>query len=400
MSTTVLEATQVLTGLGTTMTPGSVVIDDLHIAWVGPPDEIPSEWRTSDTRRIQLPDTTLLPGLIDAHVHLTFDAIQPPRPTSQSTTHAEITPIVTTGLRHLLNAGVTTVRDLGGPHYIDIDTLAQAAAGPRTLTATIPLTVPGGHCDSFGGAVNTVADIRGLVANNSARGADWIKIMVTGGFTTSAHSSPYEPQFTHTQVHAAVDAAHERGLPVSAHAHGTAGIRQAVAAGVDSIEHCTWMAPDGFDLDPGLVRDIAEQQIVVCPTVNHLARGATGRLPWTIRRKQLQIMLDAGVRLVPGSDSGIPNTPHERYPHSLPAYTDLGLTPTQVIHLATRQAANALQVGHLTGALAAGMSADLTAVPGDPTQDLNVLSTPILVATAGHLHYPDTNIRVEEDASI
>lgn len=399
MTVHIIEAARVLTGLGAAHAPGTVVIDGQHIAWVGPAHELPVEWGALDVERTKLPDATLLPGLVDAHVHLAFGGAANPPATIQATTRIEVAATIRAGLRELVRAGITTVRDLGAPRYTDIDSRAQTHTGPRVLAATIPLTVPGGHCHDLGGATDTTAGIRALVAANAARGADWIKVMVTGGFTTGGRSSPYEPQFTDTQVRATVDAAHEHGLPIAAHAHGTAGIRQAITAGVDSIEHCTWMTRDGFDLDRSLVREIADQGILVCPTINHLARAAAGRLPWPVRRDHLQIMLDAGVRLVPGSDSGIPHTPPGCYPRSLPAYTDLGLTPADVIDLATRQAADALRIGHLTGTLAAGLSADLIAVPGDPTHNLDLLSTPILIATAGHLHYPDAAFETEEDTS-
>nr|WP_280249227.1 amidohydrolase family protein [Nocardia abscessus] len=108
------------------------------------------------------------------------------------------------------------------------------------------------------------------------------------------------------------------------------------------------------------------------------------------------LMLDAGVRMVPGSNSGIPHTPPGSYPHSLSAYLDLGLTPAGVIDMATRLAADALRIGHLTGTLTAGLSADLIAVPGDPTRGLDLLTTPILTVADGHPHHPDTPPEAEE----
>lgn len=399
MSALIITAARVLTGCGATHAPGAVVVDEGKIAWVGPASDLPGDWLGAYAERIDLPQASVLPGLIDAHVHLAFGRAAHPPAAIQATTRLDSAATICAGLAELLGAGVTTVRDLGAPRYIDIDTLTRHHIRPRVLTATIPLTVAGGHCHSLGGAVDTLPEIRGLVATNAARGADWIKIMGSGGFTTGGTSSPYEPQFTDTQVRAAVDTAHDHGLPIAAHAHGTAAIKQAVAARVDSIEHCTWMTADGFDLDHGLVREIVDREILVCPTINHLARTAIGRLPWPIRRDHLQLMLEAGVRLIPGSDSGIPHTPPGRYPHSLPAYLDLGLSPAEVIDLATRQAAEALRAGHLTGTLAAGLSADLIAVTGDPTRDLDLLTTPILTMAAGHLHYPDSTPEAEENAS-
>jgi imidazolonepropionase-like amidohydrolase len=387
MTVRIIHAARVITGLGAALTPGTVVIDDQHIAWVGTPNWLPDEWVANPPERFRLPQATVLPGLVDAHVHLAFDqTIHRHRTAAQALRAAT---------RQLLRAGITTARDLGAPRYIDTTAMAHTSSGPRILCAGVPLTVPGGHCDGFGGSVTTAADIGRIVAHNAERGAAWIKVMVTGGFTSRGRSSPYTPQFTDTQLADIVAAARDRGLPVAAHAHGTAGIRQAVAAGVDSIEHCTWMTDDGFHLDHGVVHDMVDRQILVCPTINHLARHATGRLPWVVRRAHLDTMLNAGVQLVPGSDAGIPHTPHHMYAHSLPAYTDLGFSPADVVDLATRRAAEALRIGHLTGTLAAGQSADLIAVPGDPTRELHVLTTPIFAMTTGHPHYLDTN--AEED---
>ncbi|WP_040703618.1 amidohydrolase family protein [Nocardia takedensis] len=392
MSVRVLHADQVLTGSGAALRSGSVVVDGAHIAWVGPTDHLPSDWRHPEIEQIPLPDATLLPGLVDAHVHLAFEATAPAEtpPTGQAAApSAEDRAIA--AARQLVRAGVTTVRDLGAPGHLDLT--SPAASGlpwPRVLAAGIPLTVPGGHCAAFGGAVTTTADIERVIAANAARGARWIKVMVTGGFTTSAGASPYTAQFTDAQLAAIVATAAEHGLPVAAHAHATVGIAAAVRAGVDSLEHCTWMSAEGFDLDHGLIAEIADRRIPVCPSINHLARAASGRLPWPVRRHQLQTMLDAGVQLIPGTDSGIPHTPHGCYPSSLAAYTDLGLTPGETIDMATRRNAYALGIGHRTGSLAAGMVADLLAVPGDPTRDLDLLDTPVLVAAAGELHHPDS----------
>lgn len=390
MTIRILDTERVLTGTGEVITPGTVVTAADRIAWVGQTAARPPSWDGPRVERIRLPGATILPGLIDAHVHLGFGCAVNPRPAIQDSTRREVAATIRRALRALADAGITTVRDLGAPRYVDTDTLAATTPRARVLKATVPLTIPGGHCYSLGGAVTGDAEIERLIAANAARGADWIKVMVTGGFTVSGTSTPYEPQFSNHQLRTIVAAAREHDLPVAAHAHATTGIGQAVDAGVDSIEHCTWMTEGGFDLDHGLVKAIAEREIMVCPTINHEAMTARGRLAWPVRREQLTVMLDAGVRLLPGTDSGIPRTPHDIYARSFPAYLDLGLTPAQVIELATRRAAQSLRIADRTGTLAAGLSADLLAVPGNPTQDLSVLATPILTMTAGNLHYPAT----------
>ncbi|GAB4590191.1 hypothetical protein Ntsu_80230 [Nocardia sp. IFM 10818] len=186
----ILHAARVLTPDAAPLAPGTVVIDGSRIGWVGPPDQISPRWAAAGATRIQLPEATLMPGLIDAHVHLAFADEITPAAALEAADRREVTATICTALRHALRAGITTVRDLGAPHYADRDALAQPGARPRVLTATIPLTVAGGHCDGLGGTVTEPGDIDRIVATNAAHGADWIKVMVTGGFTTGGRSSP------------------------------------------------------------------------------------------------------------------------------------------------------------------------------------------------------------------
>ncbi|WP_405138039.1 amidohydrolase family protein [Nocardia sp. NBC_01388] len=385
MTLRIIDAARVLTGHGTAHTPGSVVVDGTSIAWVGPTCDLPPRWSRRAANRLALTNATLLPGLIDAHVHLAFDCTSQPPDARDDLARGAVSDKIRTAATALTSSGVTTVRDMGAPRYIDADTL-PVQPGPRVLPATIPLTVPGGHADSLGGAVTTIADVEQVIAENARRGAAWITTVVTGGLNGGGRRSPYEPQFSDTMLAAIVTIAHRHGLPVAAQAHGTAGIRQAVEAGVHSIEYCTWLAPGGFDVDPGLIREIAARRIPVCPIINHHSRAASGRLPWRHRREHLRDMLAAGVHLLPGTDSGITLTPHDRFGHALSAYIDLGLTPASIIELATRRAADALGISHLTGTLSTGLSADILAVHGNPTQHLHSLATPIMVMTAGHLY--------------
>lgn len=290
----------------------------------------------------------------------------------------------------LLSAGVTTARDLGAPRYLDVAVRERirtgAAPGPDLLLATTPLTTYGGHCWFLGGQSGDEAELRDLVRANDERGADWIKVMVTGGFTTGP-SSPFTPQFESGAVRAVVEEAHSLGMPVAAHAHATSGIRVALDAGVDTVEHCTWLTPNGFDIDLGLVDRLADRGPVVCPTVNHSARQAHGRLPWAWRSAHLRMMRDAGVRFVVGTDSGIPRSPHDRYVDSLPPYEDLGMTPLEIIELATHGTASALGIGNVTGSVEVGKRADVLAVDGDPSGNLQDLQNLTFVMADGRLHY-------------
>ncbi|MFI1919604.1 amidohydrolase family protein [Nocardia sp. NPDC020380] len=383
MTVRIIDAARILTGHGTAHTPGSIVIDGAMIGWVGRTADLPPEWVQLARERVELAEATLLPGLIDAHVHLAFDCGFRPPDKFDDLARTAVADTIRAATTAATRSGVTTVRDMGAPRYIDADTL-PANIGPRVLTSTIPLTVPGGQAQSLGGVVATVADVERVIAENARRGAAWIKAVVTGGRSSGGRFSPYEPQFTDELLRAIVTTAHHHNLPVAALAHGTAGIRQAVEIGVDSLEYCTWMAPGGFDVDHGLIREIAARRIAVCPIVDQHAR-TSARLPWRHRRDHLRTMLTAGIPLLPGTDSGTALTPHGGLGQALTVYTDLGLTPATILELATRQAATTLGIGHLTGTLTPGLAADILAVPGNPTQNLHTLTAPVVVVTAGHL---------------
>lgn len=181
----------------------------------------------------------------------------------------------------LLDAGVTTARDLGsrGPTCTELrDAIAAgSAAGPRLLCANAPLTVPGGHCHAMGGECAGEAGVRAEVGRRHAEGADLVKVMSTGGFMT-AGTGPGRATFSPAEMAALADEAHARGLPVTTHATGTEGIARAVDAGFDSIEHCAWIAPDGRRavIDEEVARRMVEKGVAVCPTVS-VRRRAAGR---------------------------------------------------------------------------------------------------------------------------
>ena len=176
--------------------------------------------------------------------------------------------------RELLSAGVTTARDLGARSFLDIAVAAATASGmaegPRLLTAARPLTPTGGHCWFMGGECDTADDLRRMVRLHHKMGADFVKVMSTGGFMTEG-APPWSAQFSLAELEAVVAEAHRLGKRVAAHAHGRLGITQAVAAQVDTIEHCSFAGPDrkyGSDFDPAVVDQIAAAGIYVCPTMN------------------------------------------------------------------------------------------------------------------------------------
>ena len=224
---------------------GGVLIDGTRIVAAGPAGPLRA---SAGTEVIDLGDVTILPGLIDTHVHLGFDGGTGPVARMRAETDTEQLILMLHSARELVRAGVTTARDLGARSFLDVavrDAIARGTAeGPRLVTAARPLTPIGGHCWFMGGECGSADELRHMVRVHHRRGADFIKVMSTGGFMTEG-SAPWFTQFTAAELRAAVDEAHRLGHRVAAHAHGRDGIAQAVAAGVDTIEHCSFAGRTG-----------------------------------------------------------------------------------------------------------------------------------------------------------
>ncbi|BBH69024.1 hypothetical protein ACTI_57090 [Actinoplanes sp. OR16] len=318
-----------------------------------------------------------------------------------SLSRAELSTTIADSLRTELAAGVTTVRDLGDHDYAVVDHRNDAVAGrdnpavnarsPAIVASGPPITTPDGHCASMGGGVHGVEAVRRAVRERADRGADVVKVMATGGMMT-AGTDVRACQFTHDEMRAIVDEAHRLGLPVTAHAHATAGIEQCVDAGVDGIEHAGFFGADGIDTPPALVRRIAAAGIVVCPTVGADVRPGTV-LPDRLikagftpegRRAQVGALYRAGVTLISGVDAGIhPAKPHGYLPRSIAELAACGV-PAAALASATSLAAKACGVSSRTGCLKAGLDADLLLVHGDPLHDLTALQNVHTVFRAGH----------------
>jgi imidazolonepropionase-like amidohydrolase len=287
------------------------------------------------------------------------------------------------------------VRDLGDRAFLAValreSLAAEPGTGPEIIAAGPPLTSPGGHCHFMGGEVAGEDGIRRAVRESVARGADLIKIMATGGALTPT-SNPMEPQFTVDEVAAAVHEAHELGRPVTVHAHATVGMRLAVDAGADGIEHGMFWVEDGVRIDPALVDRIAENETWICPTAGiRPDRQANNPPPPAVAARLalfptvLAALHAAGVLLVAGSDSGIaPVKPHDVLPYSIRAMATGGMSNLDALRSATSQAALACRVDDRKGRLAPGKDADILAVAGDPLTDLHTLDQVRAVYRAGH----------------
>ncbi|MGH2442863.1 MAG: amidohydrolase family protein, partial [Chloroflexota bacterium] len=225
----------------------------------------------------------LLPGLIDAHVHLGFDGSADPVSVMRASDDPALLKIMLESARRQLVAGVTTVRDAGARGYLDVTvaelTASRHALGPRIVSCGVPITSPNGHCHFMGGECADGAHIAAHIRRNREAGTHFVKVMATGGFMTST-SRPGAPQFSLDQLAEVVENSHRLGMRVAAHAHGTYGIRDSVNAGCDTIEHCTWVGDGGLDYDRAVAHRMVQLRTAVCPTVNSNARNPKGRVPW------------------------------------------------------------------------------------------------------------------------
>jgi imidazolonepropionase-like amidohydrolase len=387
----VLTAPRVITG-SETVADGAVVLGDRLVSWAGRAQALPEEY--GGLPRTDYPGATILPGLIDSHVHLGFDGGPDPAARMQAETDEQQLVLMLRNARDLLGVGVTTARDLGARSFLGVvvrDAIASGLArGPRLVAAGPAVTVTGGHCWFMGGEADSEDDLRRIVRTHHKHGADLIKVMATGGFMTSG-SAPWYAQFTTEQLAVIVAEASRVDKPVAAHAHGLEGIRRAVAAGVTTIEHCSWVTETNERFfDEPLAAEIAERGIVVCPTINVNAPYVT-ELTGITPGENVRRMWETGVRIIAGTDAGIDNTPHHQYAGGLAAMVSLlGFSPADVIAMATTEAAAALGLGAVTGRLAPGYEADLIVVDGDPLAGIAALGRLRRVVARGRDYVPDS----------
>ena len=366
-----------------------VLVDGARIVGVEPASApAPADCPVTD-----LPDMTLLPGLIDAHVHLCGDS--GPRALDQlpELDDAALDAVIEVSLQTQLAAGVTAVRDLGDARWAVVDRHRSSTAGPTVIGSGPPITCPDGHCWGMGGAASGPQGLRRAVRERVEHGVDVVKVMTSGGMMTVGTDVTC-CQFTLDELRALVDEAHRAGLPVTGHAHAAPAVEMCLAAGVDGIEHCSCVTANGIAMPQGLADALAAAGIDVCPTLGKAPdvdpppriQEAMDRLGLSLEARLAHVgaLYRAGVRLIGGADSGISaGKAHGIMPESVIDMVAAGIPVTGALTAATSDAARACGLGGRTGRLRPGLEADLLAVAGDALTDIAALRDVRLVVTRG-----------------
>lgn len=397
-ATVAISAARMLDVVSGQMVANPVIVSvDGRITAIGPAGSVAIP---ADAQRIDLAGMTILPGLIDMHVHLTSD------PTTGYYSDLEHTPtfsmvVGVANAGRTLDAGFTTVRNVGSADYGDVGLKqgieAGFARGPRIVPAGYALGATGGHCDDNRFPPNIVVDRSGVASGPQGFrekvrevhkfGADVIKFCATGG-VFSARDTVDGQQLTQEEMDALVDEAHRLRMKVAVHAHGTDGIKAAIRAGADTIEHASLADAEAFELakkaGTAFSMDIYNDDYI-------LAEGAKNGVPEANLAKERAIGLKqrqtfqaahkAGVKMVFGSDAGV--YPHGDNGRQFAKMTEWGMTPLQAIRAATLNAGEALGMATDVGTLAVGRYADIIAVAGDPIADISQLQKVKVVIKGG-----------------
>ncbi len=376
---TLFENGKVIIGNGKVIEKGTVVVDGNSIKFVGPNRKYqPSKKDTV----FHISGKTILPGLIDAHVHLSVDGSPDPITSLLKESIPQTTLKAADHARRTLEAGITTVRDMGGKDYIDLalrDGIALGVLeGPRMLCSGKLICMTGGHGWQFGREANGVDEVRAAVREQLKAGADLIKLMATGGIMTKG-VEPGSTQFTLEEMIAGVEEAKKAGRRIATHAQGTEGIKNALWAGVHSIEHGIFLDDEAIDL-------ILEMKAYLVPTLcapYHIVRaGVQKGVPAYAVEKSKSVMkrhwesvqkaYRANIPIAMGTDAGTPFNRHGENLKEMELLVKAGLTPMEAIVATTQTASKVLGLGDKIGTLEEGKLADLVVLDGDPLKDITL----------------------------
>lgn len=333
---------------------------------------------------------TLLPGLIDMHVHLGGDGHVGALDRLAGYDDEQLDAVITQSMQAQLAAGVTTVRDVGDRRWSVVDWRDRIAAGkvpfpvPTIVASGPPITCKQGHCWSMGGEAEGLEGLQRAVRDRAERRVDVIKIMASGGALTPG-TDILSCQFSVDEIRAVVESAHAAGIPVTSHAHGLPAVERSVEAGVDGIEHCGCLTESGPSASDALLESFVAGNIAVCPTLGMVpgftppphTQALFDRIGATMeaRLEKVGKMMRFGVRIVSGVDSGITDSkPHGIVALAVADLVEAGASNPDAIATATSIAARTAGLADRKGSLARGHDADLLVVDGDPLTDIGNLT--------------------------
>ena len=390
--------------------PGIVVVTGATILGVGADAPVPS-----GAQVIDFGDATLAPGLMDAHTHLSYPSTDDFRLfvlDSLQKTIAERTLLATENLKKTLMAGITTARDVGSTDFMDVGlrnaVRAGVIPGPRMLVAVHAIGSTGGHCDFQGGfrmgvfgreadpqdgVINGPDEARKAVRLDVKYGADVIKTCATGG-VLSLTDAVDTPQLTQEELNAIVDEAHALRKKAAAHAHGAEGAKRAIRAGIDSIEHGTFMDDEALDM-------MKARGTVFIPTLMATQGGreklSKGTYPPAVEAKMraaieaingtMKRAIAKGVKIGMGTDAAV--YPHGRNTEEFHMLVDLGMPPIDALRAGTSVDAELLGIQDRLGTLESGKLADVVAIPGDPIQNIRQMEKIVFVMKEGIVYRND-----------
>ena len=398
----VLRASTLIDGTGADPRyDAEVVVSDGLITYAGPARPL-----AGDADVVDYGDATLMPGLIDCHCHLQFGAYSSHEQTlavHKSASNEERVITAIQNAQRALATGVTTMRDTGG--YRALNMLirdAQRAGmflGPRLLVCGAPITTTGGHLHWCGLRADTHDEVIRAVRQMVEAGADFIKVMATGGMMTPGSQAGHS-QYDLATLRALVTDAHRLKRHVAAHVLGADGCRDAIDAGVDTLEHCSWLTSDGIRGESTMDEEAVERIDATHQSV-HMTLAAMNRTPFrdmahldalpADERERIRAaganfryMRERGVPHVVSTDAGVIDTPFHEFPLSvISAVVALDTTPVDAVHLVTGAAADAIGLSNLTGSLRAGYQADLLVVDGDAAENICNIARTVSVYQGG-----------------
>ena len=377
----------------------AVLIEDGRIAAV---DRFEAVGVTSDAELIDVPGGTVLPGFVEVHSHMHCSASPTTFDDLATDSHEALIARAVEAVRAALGSGVTMMRDLGSRNEIAFPIRSAIESGivpgPHLMVAGTPITTTGGHCHMFGTEADSLDEVLTALRGQVKLGADWIKIMSTGGRFTP-RTNPRMPQYPVEVLRAAVVDAERLGVRVAAHCHAASGVRNCVEAGVHNLIHASWMSEDpegGYDYDPAVADEIAEKGLYVDPTIAATGALRELRVPGWLERNLgsgfdleqryeiLRDMWDRGIKFVTGLDSGMDFLRFDDYAWVPTLMVEkMGISPLDAIVSGTKTSAECLGVLDEAGTLEPGKRADVVVVEGDASLDIRALHSVDTVIKAG-----------------